>query len=366
MNNAKEIAASVIKKPCGEEFGEEIRQFQGCPSVAATRGGRIFAAWYAGGTGEPQIENYCLLVYSDDGGKSFTKPYLVLTSSRENMIHTLDIELWVDPDGALHVFWVQNNVKPAPEKLGEYPKWQIPTVAGGYLFDDFVHAEWEMICMKPDAEEPAFSKPRYLFDGFMRNKPIVLKNGDWLYSLYNQVDNNFFYCISNDKGQTFRRITGGEKLPSWCDEPMSYQLTDGSVRTLARRRPMLTESFSFDGGENWTDGAESDIPNPESRIYIGRISSGRLLLVYNDSSESRKNMSIALSEDDGKSWKYKTCIDTRDWTSYPDADFRDDRIYIMYDRERVDAKEILFLSVTEQEIINGDVPKPEIISKPQN
>lgn len=49
------------------------------------------------------------------------------------------------------------------------------------------------------------------------------------------------------------------------------------------------------------------------------------------------------------------------------TDFYGDRIYIIYDRERVDAKEILFLSVTEEEIINGsELPSPTIISKPVN
>ena len=50
---------------------ESARAWQGCPSVAVTKGGRVFAAWYTGGAFEPCINNYNLLVKSDDGGESF-------------------------------------------------------------------------------------------------------------------------------------------------------------------------------------------------------------------------------------------------------------------------------------------------------
>lgn len=45
-------------------------------------------------------------------------------------------------------------------------------------------------------------------------------------------------------------------------------------------------------------------------------------------------MTLYLSEDDGATWKYKRCVDTRNNISYPDADFHDGKIYLSYDRER--------------------------------
>ena len=48
-----------------------------------------------------------------------------------------------------------------------------------------------------------------------------------------------------------------------------------------------------------------------------------------------------------------------------DVDFHNGHIYLTYDRERTGAKEILFLSFTEEDIINNDIPLiPQIISKP--
>ena len=89
------------------------------------------------------------------------------------------------------------------------------------------------------------------------------------------------------------------------------------------------------------------------------------MLVHNDSEESRCNMTVKLSEDDGKTWKYSRTIDTRNKISYPDADFHGGKIYLTYDRERTGAKEILFLSFTEEDIMNPDYTFDiRIVSKP--
>ena len=49
---------------------------------------------------------------------------------------------------------------------------------------------------------------------------------------------------------------------------------------------------------------------------------------------------------------------------HPDVDFYDGKICMTYDRERRGAKEIFFLSFTEDDIINGVKPEVTIVSKP--
>ena len=61
---------------------------------------------------------------------------------------------------------------------------------------------------------------------------------------------------------------------------------------------------------------------------------------------------------------YKKLLDTRENLSYPDVDFCGDDIYLVYDRERTGAKEILFAKFTEQDIIDGNEIEISIISKP--
>ena len=91
MKNADKTACEVLYRPESDKYDEDIRMFQGCPTVAVTEGGRIYLGWYAGGTGEPHMENYNLLIYSDDSGSTWSKPIIVIPSSYENHIHALDI-----------------------------------------------------------------------------------------------------------------------------------------------------------------------------------------------------------------------------------------------------------------------------------
>lgn len=366
---ADKVACDLIMYPTDKKYTDEhIREFQGCPTIAATKGGRLYLGWYAGGTREPHMDNFNLVIFSDDGGKSWSSPLFVIPSSRENNIHALDIQLFTAPDGRLFVFWVQNNTHPAgtgeKNTAGTY---LAPYVeVDGTIFDDFLHSMWVSVCDDPDADKPMFSEPRCVSTGFLRCKPLVTSSGRWLCFNYDQMSDRYGYTISDDNGETFVRHTGPKKVPTSFDESMAYEKKDGSIRMLARTNTgELGETTSRDGGLTWEDAKESGIGSPDTRFYISRTPSGRLLLINNDSRQGRKNMTLYLSEDDGATWKYKRCVDTRNNISYPDADFHDGKIYLSYDRERTGAKEILFAAVTEEDIIDPTRPiDVRVISKP--
>ena len=367
MKIAKTVACPLEINPKNPRYAEDIRNFQGCPTLAVTRGGRIFVGWYSGGTREPHIENYNLLIYSDDRGATWSEPLLVIPSDRERGIHALDVQLFVDPEGRLHVYWVQNDTEPAPEVLPTAKSGQPLVAVDGVLFNDFTHAMWETVCEDPDAALPQFSPARYLDAGFLRCKPLVLSSGRWLAFNYDQSDPElrYGYSISDDGGKTFARRYGPEKLATPFDEGMAYERRDGSVRVLFRSLlGELAECVSTDGGLTFSTAVESGIDAPNSRFYISRTPTGRLLLIKNDDRRERKNMTALLSEDDGVTWPHRLLIDERIATSYPDADFFDGHIYLAYDRERTGAREILFTSLTEEDIIRGQHPEITVISKP--
>ena len=368
LDNAK-TPCKVIYKPTDPVYDEKIRRFQGCPTVAVTKKGRIFAGWYSGGTKEPHIENYNVLVYSDDDGKTFTKPYIVIPSDAERLVHALDIQLWIAPNGALWLFWVQNNVLPDTQEAQNFIS-NDPTKpavsSNGYFFPDMRHTEWCIVCDDPDANEPVFSEPRMLDIGFLRCKPLVTSSGRWLFFNYDQLTDRYGYSVSDDNGKTFKRMYGGIKQTTPFDEGIAYQKTNGEIRLLARTRlGYLAESVSTDDGNTWSDGALTEIESPNTRLFISRIPSGRILMVNNDDKTVRQNMTVYLSEDDGLTWKYKKNIDPRRGVSYPDVAVNDGKIYLAYDRERTGAKEILLATFTEEDIIEKDREvQITVISKP--
>lgn len=371
QDNARKIPCELIRYPQEEKYTKEsIRNFQGCPTLAVTKKGRIFLGWYSGGRREPHMDNFNLLTYSDDNGRTFSKPILVIPSSHENCVQALDIQLWINTEGELCVFWVQNNTA-----LHEGVEEEIRIIEGkpwvtvdGYDFFDFEHALWRSVCKNPDADILEFSEPEYIDKGFLRCKPTVLKSGRQLYFNYDQNSDRYGYAISDDGGRTLTHAYGAKKLLTCFDEGMAYEMQDGRIRLLARTElgtGELAESYSADGGLTWSEAVLSGIESPNTRFYVARTPSGRILLVNNDDRLSRKNMTVYLSEDDGVTWKYKRLIDSRESLSYPDVDFYDGRIYLTYDRERTGAMEILFLSFTEEDIMNEDyVFEPRIVSKP--
>lgn len=271
MKYADRRACEIIYNPQDKRYDEAVRNFQGCPTVAVSHGGRIFLGWYSGGTKEPHMENYNLLIYSDDGGATWSKPLIVIPSSKEYFVHALDIQLWCDPMGRLHVYWVQNNTEPVPDVMPKAEANQPLVAVEGYIFNDFGHSEWEIICENPDADEPVFSEPRCLDMGFLRCKPVVLKNGTWLNFNYDQQTDRYGYSVSMDKGGTYERRYGAKKVATYFDEAMAYQKEDGSVRMLARcGAGKLAESISYDDGLTWTEARLSEITSADTRFYVAR------------------------------------------------------------------------------------------------
>jgi predicted neuraminidase len=178
------------------------------------------------------------------------------------------------------------------------------------------------------------------------------------------MSERYAYSISKDGAKNFERRYGAKKLPTPFDEAMAYEMKDGRIRMFARSTlGELAESYSYDGGESFSEARLSGIDSPSSRFYVSRTPSGKVLLVLNDDRTERKNMTLCLSEDDGVSWKYKLCIDERKPVSYPDVDFFENMIYLTYDRERTGAGEILFVALTEEDIIEGRIPEIVVVSK---
>lgn len=361
--------------PKDERFSDAEVRYQGCPTVAVTRGGRIYVGWYGGGVKEPSLEHFNIVKYSDDGGKSFGEPLLVIESDEKRMVHALDIQLWTAPNGALWLFWVQNNALPMTDDK-EYMMVAntvdaLPVVkADGYIFPDMRHTCWCIVCDEPDAEKPRFSEPRLLDIGFLRCKPLVLEDGRWILFNYDQVGKRYGYMISDDEGKSFTRHYGAEKFCTSYDETMAYQKLDGSLRMFARSRTReIAESVSHDRGLTWSETCSTGIASPDTRFFISRTPSGRVILINNDMKEQRERMSVWLSDDDGESWKYKKLIDDPSHhLTYPDADFYDGKIYIVYDRGRRFENEIHLLITTEEEIMNPDIDvlKSGMVSKPHN
>ena len=82
------------------------RAFQGIPSLAVAREGRLWATWYAGVTPNEDRNNYVVVSTSGDGGSTW-REVLVIDPDAGGPVRAFDPELWLAPDGRLFVFWAQ-------------------------------------------------------------------------------------------------------------------------------------------------------------------------------------------------------------------------------------------------------------------
>lgn len=338
-----------IKYISEEKHKTANRQFQGIPGIEVASGGRIWATWYSGGIAEgPQ--NFSILVTSTHDMCAFSEPVAVIDPIGN--IRSFDPVLWHDPLGRLWWFWSQSY-----------------SPADGEVFDG-TGGVWAAFTEDSNTEQPVFSEPRRIADGVMMNKPTVLSDGTWLLptavweyfgpKLPEMAKKRFSNITAScDNGCSFS-LRGSANVPERSfDEHMVIELKDGRLWMLVRTMYGIGQSFSSDKGITWTTGENSGLGGPNSRFFIRRLSSGRLLLVNNanpDSSEKmkRSHLSAFLSDDDGKTWHGCLLLDERDNVSYPDGvEDSSGVIRIIYDRERHKHGEIFMGVFMEADILAG-------------
>lgn len=336
--------AQLFTEPTEKHLAKP-RAFQGIPGIERTKEGRLFATWYMGGLDEGP-ENYVHIVRSDDNGLTWSEPIAVVDP--QGPVRAYDPMLWIDPRGRLWFFWAQSY------------DWY--NGRAGVFFSR---------CDEPDANSMEWTLPIRIANGVLMNKPTIRSNGEWLFpvavweseqprlpELKEERKSNVL--VSSDEGKTFF-IRGGADIPHRSfDEHMIVEKEDGTLWMLVRTKYGIGQSFSRDGGANWSSGSPTDINGPSSRFFIRRLGSNRLLLINHYEFTKRSHLHALLSDDDGRTWPHRLLLDGRNDVSYPDAAIDvGGRIYIIYDRERKGAREILMASVTEEDILAGEVKSKE-------
>jgi len=327
------------------------RLFQGIPGIERSPGGLLWATWYAGGPDQPGEgpNNFLVLAASRDGGLHWEETALVHPPTPE--LRVFDPCLWVDPLGRLWLFWAQS---------GEH-------------FDGRAGV-WASIAEHPDDPATGWSAPRRLCHGVMMNKPTVLSNGDWLLpaAVWRRGPRRHDFSsiggsgvvASADQGATWHlRGRAVPENPSY-DEQMVLEGNDGSLRMLIRTRDGIAQSLSTDAGRTWSPTRIAGIPHADSRFFLRRLASGRVLLVTHNPptkgdaglTGARSHLTAWLSEDDGATWRGGLLLDEREGISYPDGvEEPDGRIRIIYDRDRQHSREILLATFSESEILSGEI-----------
>lgn len=276
--------------------------------------------------------------------------------------------LWKDPKGNIHLFWTKS--KPDSNHVFGVPK------------------VWET-CLTVNNKEISYTEPRLFMDNtILLNKPITL-GSTILYPTYVYDVKNYAGLkgsINVFKGSIEKKSISipsqiyidteisqkTQKSTYW--EPMLVKLRDiDSLYCFVRTEGGIffgSNSYqdsnnSFNGFSNFKKLSSIGI-NPESRFHIRTLRSGKVLLVSN-LGVNRSNMTAMLCDNNNFIFTEKKLIDARGAVSYPDVSEDEfGNIYVVYDRERTGAREILMTVFNESQLKDPNFQlESEIVFKPK-
>jgi predicted neuraminidase len=186
----------------------------------------------------------------------------------------------------------------------------------------------------------------------VRNRPILLLDGDYLLPIYHETGNDP-EATGPDSTSLFLRYHPPTR--AWSKtrpirsrkgniQPAVVQLSDRDLIAYCRRGGdydaktigYIVRSESHDGGMTWTEGKDSSFPNPNAAVEFLKLKSGRLLLVFNDSMSRRTPLTAAISSDRDQSWPVRRNIrEGENDYAYPSAfQAHDGRIHLVFTSDR--------------------------------
>ena len=117
--------------------------------------------------------------------------------------------------------------------------------------------------------------------------------------------------ISDDGGMTW---TASEPIVGYGSiQPTVLLKRDGTLVAYMRDNgpppKRVHISTSKDDGVSWAPAQDTDIPNPGTSLEAIVLKDGNWLMVYNDLERGRYSLAAALSEDEGRTWRWKRHLD---------------------------------------------------------
>lgn len=304
----------------GELIFEKVEGYPSChaATIKGLSNGDLLVAWYAGAfEGSPDVA--ILSSRRPKGSGKWSQPKVPIDTPNKPEGNPV---LWCDPKGTVWLFYV--------------------TMQG----DGWTTCNMKYI--KSTDNGKTWSEPVFLRKelGWMTGtKPLVMKNGEILLPLYDEVNVSSVFMISGDGGKTWLN-TGPIQSNPGNIQPSVVQLKDGSLLCYMRTwvRGKMWQSRSTDNGRTWSKATQHNLPNSGSRLDLVKLKTGDLVLIFNNTPRGRTPLSAALSRDEGRTWPIIKDLETEAGEySYPAAIQTDEGlIHVVYTYRRTHIKHVEF------------------------
>ncbi len=205
--------------------------------------------------------------------------------------------------------------------------------------------------------------------GPIKNKPVLLKNGDLLCPSSTEIDGWRVHMErTSDMGKTWERTEALNGKEQGAIQPTVLIHQDGKLQILNRSiGKMILTSWSTDNGKTWSKFESSQLPNPNSGIDAVTLKNGMHVLVYNHINTAgkwgaRNVLNMAVSED-GINWNAAVLLENDSNSdseySYPAViQTSDGMVHITYTWNRELIKHVVVdpSKLKSKPILNGEWP----------
>ena len=186
--------------------------------------------------------------------------------------------------------------------------------------------EWETFVTRSSDNGETWDTPTELVQGDkggrgpVKNKPILLSNGDWLAPASLEGPAHWegrrkpwrcFADISSDQGHTWEasNLVYPESVDEGMIQPTLWEddTNPGHVfmmtRSMRGARAQVWRANSTDYGRTWNKPYNTGLPNNNSGLDVAKLPhSGTLVLIYNPVHTTRTPLRLAVSKDNGETW----------------------------------------------------------------
>jgi len=306
-------------------------------SIVECPNGDLLTCWFHG-SGERTADDVVIQGARLKKGSDKWSPVFLMADTPE--FPDCNPVLFVDHEERLWLFWIVVRANRWEQSILKHrmsvdyqrsgaPKWDwqdIILLKPGDTFAETIEAAFrELITEEPMWAEyaPLYStmiieaagdKAKRQSGWMTRTHAIVLPSGRILLPLYSDGYNVCLVAISDDDGQHWRAskpIVGLGPI-----QPSIVRKKDGTLVAYMRDsgnapyRALI--STSTDDGESWSPAIDTNILNPGSSLEAIVLKDGRWVMVYNDTEDGRHSLAAALSDDEGKTWRWKRHIGRSD------------------------------------------------------
>ena len=299
-------------------------------TMVETASGDLLCAWFAGSM-EGQGDVGIALSRLGSGTDRWTAPAWASADpdrSEQNPV------LFRTPGGELWLLYTAQETR-----SGTQEAWRRKVDAGEA--DGPYNMQWTSVIRRRISTDNGHTwSPVETFSGspgsFCRQPMAVLSNGDWLFPMwYSVLESGDQPWSAHGGDHSVMRVSEDEGR-TWSEHPVPrsrgrvhpcvIETAPGKLVAFLRSRSAdwIYISRSTDYGRIWTGPDRTHLPNNNASIQAVRLASGNIAIVFNSAQSQNEDpvktvwppqrypLTIALSEDDGRTWPYARHIDTGD------------------------------------------------------